>query len=311
MQKRTGDTPSTFKKYKNYLLLATGIIGAIAVLLSNLTAINTFFKTLTHKTKDDLVIVDTHVNDASAIDTVQENQELQDSLATKKDKAVSDNKDSASTLKSKTRSPASSIDAFLSKDTVEFRILNKGSQTVALREAQIIVDSCWEIARFNCYAGFDFLSQVYQVPLFDLQKPYMLKVQLEQSIKPNEVDRFAFVLGGGAKIDASEKEIQVIYEMHRKGLDKNITVKGFKQQSYFLKFKVRFFLNNSSDYIETNSLIHYFGNLTDISKDAALRCKDHALLKLVDLNHEIAERIAHLNFYKSSTALIAIQRLSL
>lgn len=302
MDKGAKESQSRIVRYKKYILIATGFIGAVAVLLSNITAISSFFKSLTHKQTDDIVIVDNVLNESNNPDTATINEKSIESDKSSTQIEKTDKTSNESGTSSQGLS-TNSIQAVLKKDTLEFRLLNKGSSTVSLREAQVLVNSTWEIARFNCYAGFDFLSQVYQVPLFDLQKPYVLEVPLNQSLKPNEVDRFAFVLGGGAKIDADQKQMQLIYDMHRKGLDKNIEVKGFKLANYFLQFRVRFLLNNSPDYIESNSLLHYFGSLQDISMDAALKCKDTSILKFVVTNNQIARMLSKKDLYKSSNAL--------
>lgn len=190
------------------------------------------------------------------------------------------------------------------KDTLEFRLLNTGEKTIVLREAHFIVDSIWKLDRISCSMGMDMASALYGVILPDSSFPYQVKVRLKQSIKPDESDMFGFLLNGGTPLKSKG-----VYE-NKKG---ELTNNGYSKSAYFIRFKVRFFINNSEEFIETKSLIHFFGSGFTSEYDLYHGCyglADSAIArKEVARNVYIAKGINSQLCYKSPAAINEIKDL--
>lgn len=250
---------SLFDKWKvrRRFIWLSAVLASTALLITNSRTILNTKKELFHKKSDDVIIVDNFVNR----DTVLTNS--------------------------------------FSKDTLEFRLLNTGSKTIAIREANFLVDSVWTLEDFSkkCTVGFDLLSAVYGVVLPDSIPPYTIKTKLNQSVKPNESDRFAFTLGGGK---------QAPYTLD--GTDSMDSTTRYQRTNYFVKFKVQFMLDNSKESLTSTDIIHFFGDTTNVSPATAIKCKGREVGKQLALNNIAkAIQINKLNVYKSPSAIIAMK----
>lgn len=244
-------------KIRRWFVWVSAVLASTALIITNSKTIFNTRKELFHKNSDDLIIIDNYVN----LDTVLTNS--------------------------------------FSEDTLEFRLLNTGSKTIALREAHFLVDSVWGLDDFskNCTIGYEPLSAVYGVILPDSTPPYIIKVKLNQSIKPNESDRFAFTLGGG-------KQAPYRWEVSD-GVDSIIR---YHRTNYFVKFKVQFMLDNSKESLGSTDIIHFFGDTTNVTPVRAIKCagRDKGG-QLASNNIAKAIQVNKLNVYKSPAAIITMK----
>lgn len=221
------------------------------------------------------------------------------------------------------------VDYFFSGDTLDIRLINHGNKTVGLTEAKILVDSTWRIYESTLEPHFYFRwlpTNKYDINLPDSSKSYEVKHKIFQALKPNDVDRFQLILGGGKcihKVDTNDINYELIIE--------ELGPVDYYSEScaYFILFRLQLMLNEGNDYLELNPMIHALGlnyyDTTNTSRNISLewfdfiqkadieRYSTHNLYEY-ERNHYYSNQkrainVSRMPYYKSETAKLFIEEI--
>lgn len=187
------------------------------------------------------------------------------------------------------------VDQFFRGDTLDFRLINNGDKSIAIRQIEFVVENTWRIYdKGNSH--FDFIEGSYDVLLPDSLKSYRTSMKVFESLKPNEINRFELILRGE---NAIPDTVIVGHPVMFTG-------------GYFIQFHLEFLLNDTKMKKISKPFLHSFKINSEhelLTKSFVLEANNAYFNERFNINLQTAKKLSKMNLIKSEKANFLINNI--